>query len=372
VRIGVLTSSRADYGIYRPMLEALRADGGFDVRLIVFGTHLSPYHGYTVTQIEADNLAPICERLESLVLADSPEAISVAMGLTTTRFAAVWARWQGQFDLVLALGDRYEMFAAVTAAVPLGFRVAHLHGGETTLGAIDNVFRHAITLMSVVHFTSTARHAARVAELIGTDQNVFDVGALSLSNLLSVPLFSTAEFNDRFGIDLAKPTVLVTFHPETVAFERNREYAQELVAALDALPEQVLITMPNADTLGTVIRAELERFVVRANGRAVAVESLGTQGYFSAMKHCAYLIGNTSSGIIEAASLGRYVLDLGQRQAGRDAGPNVINCPVEHTAILEAAAQVRALGTYTGPNLYGDGSSAARIVTYLKTLQANA
>lgn len=370
MRLAVLTSSRADYGIYRPLLEALKAAGGFDVRLFVFGTHLSPYHGSTVAQIEADALAPIAERVESLVLADSPEAISTAMGLTLLKFSAVWARWQGQLDLVLALGDRFEMFAAVAAAVPLGFRVAHLHGGETTLGAIDNVFRHSLTLMAQVHFASTARHAARVAELVGSAQNVYDVGALSLSNLLSVPLYSTEEFTTQFGIDLSRPTVLVTFHPETVAFERNREYAQELVAALAALPEQVLITMPNADTLGTVIRGELERFVARSGGRAMAVESLGTKGYFSAMRHCAYLIGNTSSGIIEAASLGRYVLDLGDRQAGRDAGPNVINCPVERGAIVEAAAQVRALGAYDGPNLYGDGSTAGRIVTILQTFRA--
>ena len=369
MRLAVLTSSRAEYGIYRPLLEALRAEPGFDVRLFVFGTHLSPFHGFTVQQIEADGLAPISERVESLILGDSPEAISTAIGLTITKFSAVWTRWRDQLDLVLALGDRYEMFAAVAAALPLGIRIGHLHGGETTLGAIDNQFRHSITLMSSVHFTSTARHAARVAELVGSDRNVFDVGALSLSNLLSVPLYSTEEFRERFGIDLSRPTVLVTFHPETIAYERNREYARELVAALEALPEQVLITMPNADTLGSVIRGELERFVSRAAGKAVAVESLGTQGYFSAMRHCAYLIGNTSSGIIEAASLGRYVLDLGQRQAGRDAGPNVINVPVEKNAIVEAAARVRALGTYEGPKLYGDGSTAGRIVSHLKNLR---
>lgn len=372
LRLAVLTSSRADYGIYRPLLEILRRTPHFDVRLFVFGTHLSPYHGYTVAQIEADGLAPIAERVESLVLADSPEAISTAMGLTLTRFSAVWARWQGQLDLVLALGDRYEMFAAVAAAVPLGVRVAHLHGGETTLGAIDNVFRHSLTLMAQVHFATTAGHAARVAELIGTDHHVYNVGALSLSNLLSVPLYTQAEFREQYGLDLSVPTVLVTFHPETVAFERNREYAQELIAALDALPEQVLITMPNADTLGTVIRAELERFVARSDGRAVAVESLGTKGYFSAMRHCAYLMGNTSSGIIEAASLGRYVLDLGDRQAGRDAGPNVIHVPVERNAILAAAAAVRQRGAYDGPNLYGDGSTATQIVRLLQQLSPDA
>ncbi len=372
MRIGVLTSSRADYGIYRPLLEALRAAGGFDVQLFVFGTHLSPYHGATVRQIEADDLAPIAERIESLVLADSPEAISVAMGLTTTRFAAVWARWQGKLDLVLALGDRFEMFAAVAAAVPLGFRIGHLHGGETTLGAIDNVFRHSLTLMAQVHFASTARHAARVVELVGTDRHVFNVGALSLANLLTVPLLTTAEFAAKFGIDLARPTVLVTFHPETVAFERNQQYAEELVAALTELPEQILITMPNADTLGTVIRAALEEFVSAAGGRAVAIESLGTQGYFSAMQHCAYLIGNTSSGIIEAASLGRYVLNLGDRQAGRDAGENVRHCPVERTAIVRSATELSHLGAYTGPNLYGDSSAAARVVAQLQTLQLDA
>ena len=355
------------------MLLALAADPArFDARLFVFGTHLSPYHGRTVQQIEEDAILPIAERVESLVLGDSPEAISSAVGLTVTKFSAVWARWVGKLDLVLCLGDRYEMFGAVVAALPFGFRIGHLHGGETTLGAIDNVYRHSLTLMAQLHFVSTAGHAARVRELLGeaaaAQAGIYNVGALSLSNIRSLRLLTIPEFIERFGIDLSLPTVLVTFHPETVAFEQTEHHAAELVAALALLPEQVLITMPNADTLGSVVRVALTRFVEGSEGRARAVESLGTLGYFSAMRHCAYLLGNTSSGLIEAASLGRYVLNVGDRQAGREAGANVIQVPVERQAIVAAAAGVRGLPPYGGLNPYGDGSAATRVLDVLSAL----
>ncbi len=321
--------------------------------------------------IGQEAILPIAECVESLVLGDSPEAISTAVGLTATKFSSLWARWAPQLDLVLCLGDRYEMFAAVAAALPFGMRIGHFHGGETTLGAIDNAYRHSLTLMAQLHFVSTEGHATRVRQVLGeavATAQVHNVGALSLSNLRSLKLLSVEQFQQRFGIDLSQPTALVTFHPETVAFSQTAHHVAELVAALEELPEQVLITMPNADTLGSVVRAALAAFVERHPERAVAVESLGTLGYFSAMRHCAYLLGNTSSGLIEAASLGRYVLNLGDRQAGREAGPNVVPVPLERAAIVAAAAQIRHRPPYAGPNPYGDGSAADRVTAVLTSL----
>jgi GDP/UDP-N,N'-diacetylbacillosamine 2-epimerase (hydrolysing) len=220
MNIAVLTSSRADYGIYLPLLKKLRSDPYFSLKLIVFGTHVSSFYGLTKEQIVEDGF-DIYREVESLVLGDSPEAISSAMGLTLMKFSSLWAKEKSQVDLILCLGDRYEMFAAVMAAVPFNIPIAHIHGGETTTGAIDNTFRHALTLSATYHFASNQVHAGRIAQLKGEDRNIHNVGALSLDNLKEIELFTTTEFLARFGVDLTIPTVLVTYHPETVALEKN-------------------------------------------------------------------------------------------------------------------------------------------------------
>lgn len=368
MRIGVLTSSRADFGIYLPLLKRLKADDAFALEIIAFGTHLSPYHGYTIDQIQAAGF-DIKYKIENMVLADSSAAIATAMGLTTMKFADFWRDHTDEFDLVFCLGDRYEMFSAVMAGVPFQITFAHLHGGETTLGAIDNVFRHSITLAAKYHFTATEDAAERVRQLTGSNENVYYTGALSLDNLSDIELLSIAEFKEQWSIDLSKKTILTTFHPETVDYEGNERYADELVKAIQSLTAyQVLITMPNADTAGSIIRkALIANF--EDSDRVFLVENLGSKGYFSAMKYCAFLLGNTSSGIIEAASFGKYVINLGDRQKGRSAGNNVLHTLVNAGEIAKAVHGVESSGAIDIRNIYFNGGAAEHIIAVLKELK---
>ena len=368
MKVGILTSTRADYGIYYSLLRALKADPTVDFGLFVFGTHLSKGHGYTVSLIEADGYT-IYERVDTIPDEDDAMGISRAMGKTTTNFADVWERWANKLDVVIALGDRYEMFAAVAATVPFGLIVAHLHGGETSLGAIDDKFRHAITLMAALHFTATHAYADKVSELIGTHDGVHYVGAPSLDGLAELPLLTASEMLDRFGIDFEQPTILVTFHPETVAREKNQAYGEEVCTALNELTGrfQVVITMPNSDTMGSVLRKQFLA-LSEVNDRVITIENFGKIGYFSAMQHCAFLLGNTSSGIIEAASFKKYAINLGHRQKGRAHSGNLISIPVRKRMIIKSVTELEQSGlTYHGGNVYvRQGSAALEIVNALK------
>lgn len=364
--IGILTSSRADYGIYLPLLKTFKEDPDFNLKLIVFGTHLSPFHGYTINQIIEDGFK-VDYKIESMLVGDSPNAISTAMALTSLKFADFWKDHKEDFDLVFCLGDRYEMFAAVIAAIPYNIPFAHLHGGEKTLGAIDNVFRHAITLASKYHFVSCKEHSDRVAELIETAENIFNVGALSLDNLDSLVLLSKEEFRSKFGVDLNKPTILVTVHPETVSLEHNAEDIEELANSLLELKKyQVLLTLPNADTSGNVIRKRVLQLPIESNNRIQCFENLGTQGYFSAMKYCSFLLGNTSSGIIEAASYSKWVINLGNRQEGRNQSENCYNVPFHKYMISQTVDKIENQFVYPGVNIYYKGNAAKNICAILK------
>jgi len=366
-RIAILTSSRADYGIYLPLLKALNEDPFFDLHIIAFGTHLSPFHGNSIDQIINDGFE-VAYRIESMLVGDSPNAIATAIALTSLKFADFWKEHQMDFDLVFCLGDRYEMFAAVTAGIPFNIPFAHLHGGETTLGAIDNIFRNTITHASKHHFVSCEAHGERVAELTGKNENMYNVGALSLDNLTTLSLLSVDEFLNRFKIDLNHPTVLVTVHPETVSYGKNEVYAEEIARTLLNLKRyQVLITLPNADTAGTVLRNRFLKLPVESENRIHCIENLGSQGYFSAMKYCSFLLGNTSSGIIEAASFGKWVINVGDRQKGRHQSQNIIDVPFDHEIILKQIKKTKQNTPYTGTNIYYQGNAAQKICTILKT-----
>lgn len=364
--IAVLTSSRADYGIYLPLLKALKEDPFFELHIIAFGTHLSPFHGETINQIIED-LFEVEYRIESILVGDSPNAIATAMSLTALKFAEFWKEHHMDFDLVFCLGDRYEMFAAVSAGIPFNIPFAHIHGGETTLGAIDNIFRHSITLASQYHFVSCEMHGKRVAELTRIDENIYNVGALSLDNLIMLPLLSTDEFLNRFNIDLNLSTILVTVHPETVSYEKNKDYAEEIARTLLALEcYQVLITLPNADTAGAIIRKRFLKLPSETNQRIRCTENLGTRGYFTAMKYCSFLLGNTSSGIIEAATLGKWVINVGNRQKGRHQSQNIIDVPFNRDIIFKQIKKIEHNFQYTGTNIYYQGNAARTICSILK------
>ena len=368
MKVALISCGRSDYSIYLPLIKKLKADPFFNLDIIAFGTHVSQFYERTVNMFYKDGF-DVAYELESLVLGDSPEAISSAMGLTTIKFSSIWAL--EDYDMIIVLGDRYEMFSAIVASVPFNIPVAHLHGGETTEGAFDDMFRHSITAMSKLHFVSTTGHAKRVGQIIGKNEHIYHVGAPALDNLYDLELLSIEKFKEVWNIDLSKPTVLVTYHPETVASNKNVEYVRELCKAMARLDKQFVITMPNNDTMGTVIRTELLNFIGDNTEKYKVVEVLGAIGYYSCMKNCDFLLGNTSSGIIEAASFNRYVINIGDRQKGRESGANVIHVPAESNIIVETANNISSLPPYTDGNIYGNGDTCSKILTIMKDYHKN-
>ncbi|MFD1551234.1 UDP-N-acetylglucosamine 2-epimerase (hydrolyzing) [Putridiphycobacter roseus] len=366
MKIGVLTSSRADFGIYLPLLKKLQADTYFELELIIFGTHLSKAHGETIQEIIQYNFNPT-HQLNTYLPSDSPLALSKAIAHTSNLFADFWANHT--FDMVISLGDRYEMYAAVSAASPFNINIAHLHAGETTLGAIDNAYRHCISLFSKYLFVTTEKYKKRAAEIVEASTQIYNVGALSVDNLANIPYLSIPEFKAKFGIDLSKPTILSTFHPETVSFEKNEAYIDALLKSFEQLIShyQIVITMPNTDTMGQMVRDKILAFQQKQPLLKV-VESFGMLGYLSCMKHAAFLLGNTSSGFVEATYFPKYVINLGERQKGRLETKNILTTPVEASAILAKVAQIEKLPLLKNLNIYGDGNTAEKIITILKSL----
>lgn len=372
MRIGLLTSSRADYGIYKPLIKALLEDNAFSLKIIAFGTHLSPYHGYTIQNILADNYS-VDYTISSLLVSDDESSIASSCAITSLKFADFWANYKEEFDLVLCLGDRFEMYAAVSAAIPFGVRFAHLYGGDTTIGAIDNIYRHMITLASSYHFVSLEQSGKRVAEIIGSNDNIYIIGNLSLDNVKDLKLLNKKEFEYKWGINLEIPTILVTVHPETIAPELNNQYLDEILKALRSIANeyQVIITMPNADTNGIIFRVGFNALKNELGDQLHLVENFGSQSYFTCMQYSKFLIGNTSSGIVEAASFNKYVINVGDRQKGRFAGENVLHVPFNSELIKSAICQARLLGEYQGVNPYFRNNVAQSILSILKELHSD-
>jgi GDP/UDP-N,N'-diacetylbacillosamine 2-epimerase (hydrolysing) len=365
VNIGILTSSRADYSIYFPLIKALEKLPNTSVDIIAFGTHLSEKYGYTVNQILADGFEVLHRIENTFALGDSPKDISDAMGNTLLQFSKFWQ--SNQFDLVFCLGDRYEMFAAVSASVPFQVKIAHLYGGEKTEGAIDDCLRHALSVMSKYHFAACEAYKNRVIELISNAENVFNFGHLSIDNLERLPLLNIEELQIKTGVDFAKQTILCTFHPETVNYESNTRYAQEICDAFSELTEfQILITMPNSDTGGAIIRSSIEK-LAESNPNIITTENLGTIGYLSAMKYCKMMVGNTSSGFVEASYFPTTVINLGERQTGRIITPNIFNTPIQKQQIIDAVRK-NINNTYenTKIQIYGSGNTAELICNELQ------
>ncbi len=364
MRIAVLTSSRADYSILSPLLFKIQKDDFFELNLICFGSHLSEKHGKTMNLILKDGFE-VHYAFNTNPLSDKPNSISNSIGNTIKKFTKIWSK--EKYDLVLAIGDRYEMFAACVSTIPFNIPIAHIHGGETTLGAFDDSFRHSISQMSTIHFTATEKYKNRVIEIKGENNNVFNVGALSIDNLMSLTLLSKLEFKEKFTIDISLPSILITFQPETVGFELNKRYVKILIDSLNEITEyQLIITMPNADTMGNYIRRELEKFIKKSKN-AIKIESFGTIGYLTCMKYCSMMLGNTSSGFIEAAYFPKYVINIGRRQEGRILTPNINSIDIDKNQILNAVNNYKDFKRSKYDGIYGNGHAGEKIISILKT-----
>ncbi len=367
--ITAVTGARSDYGILRPILRRIAADADLRLEVMVTGMHLSPAYGLSVRQIEEDGY-PIRERIDSLLSSDTPQAVAQSMGLTVLGFSQAFAR--ATPEVLLLLGDRTETLAAAVAALPFRIPIVHVHGGEVTEGAIDDAARHCITKLAHVHCVSTADFARRVIQLGEPPARVHVTGAPGLDAILETPLFSEEEFHEQFGISLETPPIAVTFHPVTQEFQETDSQITRLLEALARFDLPIVFTYPNSDTSGQVIIARIDEFV-RRNPRAKAVVNLGSRGYFSLMSRARAMVGNSSSGIIEAASFRLPVVNVGTRQHGRPQPANVIqatNDTQEIAAAIERALSPSFRGSLDNlENIYGDGRAAARIVDILKRLE---
>ena len=366
-----VTVGRSDWGIYRPVLQAIERDSQLKSHLIAGGAHLLPEHGSTLETIEADGFE-VHDQLDMLLSDDTPVGVAKSMGLGTLGFADLYNRIRP--DMLLLLGDRFEMHAAAVAAIPFKIPMAHIHGGEVSQGAIDDCLRHAITKYSHLHFPSTVENAQRIMQLGEEPWRITVSGAPALDNLAIHSLLSNEELAKRIGIRLPEKPLLVCYHPVTLQFEKTEQQAQELVAALDFYKGPIVVTRPNADVGNQSIVRIFEQFsATRSNVQLV--DNLGTQAFFSLMNESSAMVGNSSSGIIEAASFHLPVVNIGLRQGGRAQSNNVINCDCNRLAI-EGAIQ-RAISeefcqhVKQVVNIYGDGSAAEKIVARLKSVALN-
>jgi len=365
-RIGVVTVARSDYGIYLPILHRIQAEPGLALNLIVSGMHLSPEFGETVEHIRNDGFE-IAECIDTLVSSDLPVGTAKSMGLGVIGFAQYFCR--GTTDLLVVLGDRYEMFCAALAAVPFRIPIAHVHGGELTRAAIDDALRHSITKLSHIHFASTRVYAERIRQMGEEPWRIHHSGAPGLDNLKTMKLLPALELENMFGLNLAEPPLLVTFHPVTLEYDEAERQLKELMAVLEEAGKPVIFTLPNADTKGRLIGECLKRYV-QTHPEARMVENFGTQGYFSLMALALAMIGNSSSGIIEAASFELPVVNIGNRQAGRIRGRNVIDVGYGRADIkrgLQTALNGKFRDSLKGmSNPYGSGGASDEIVRVLK------
>jgi len=366
-KICVLTACRAEYGLLKPVVLALKNEAGFNVEVVVTGMHLSPEFGLTYKEIERDGIE-ISEKIPILLSSDTPAGISKTMGLAMIGFGDYFER--SRPDMLIVLGDRYETAAVCCAAVNARVPIAHLYGGETTEGAVDEAYRHSITKMSYLHFTSTKEYRKRVIQLGESPERVYNVGALGIENILSVPPMPLNELEDSISFKLNMPYAVVTFHPVTIENNTAEEQIDELLKAIEHFPDMKFIfTKANADAGGRIINKKIDMFAEN-HDNVFAADSLGVKKYLSAVKYSSAVIGNSSSGIIEVPSFGVPTVNIGDRQKGRVQADSVINCLPECDEIIKAVEKTQTAEFRTKAkntiNPYGDGNTSGKIISALK------
>jgi GDP/UDP-N,N'-diacetylbacillosamine 2-epimerase (hydrolysing) len=356
----------------RWVMEEIQASSVLELRVIVTGAHLSPEFGMTASEIESDGFA-IDQRVEMLLSADTPTAITKSIGLGMIGFADALAAIKP--DILLALGDRYEILAAVTAALVARIPVAHVHGGETTQGAIDEAIRHSVTKMSQLHFVAAQAYRNRVIQLGEEPSRVFCVGGLGVEGIRRTTLLNRAALEDSLGIRFLERNLLVTFHPVTLETQTAESQMDELLAALaNLLDTAIVFTMPNSDTDGRVLLEKIKMFCA-SHKNAYWFSSLGHPRYLSCLPQVDAVVGNSSSGLTEAPTFKVATVNIGDRQLGRLRAQSVIDCSPTRESIADALATVYSPGFRTKllavVNPYGDGGAASAIVQTLERCVGN-
>lgn len=333
-KICVATGTRAEYGILKPLIDKIYHSKECELQLAVTGMHLSTEFGLTYREIEKDGY-PITAKIEMLLSADTPAGITKSMGVELIGFADYFAVHQP--DLVIILGDRYEMLMVASAALIARIPIAHIHGGEVTEGAVDEAIRHSITKMSQLHFVSTEEYRRRVIQMGEQPDTVYNVGALGVENVKSIRLLDREQLEKEIDFKFSDKTVLVTFHPVTLEKMTAKEQFSNLLKVLDRHEElRIIFTKANADTDGRIINEMIDDFSSKNKKRCAAYTSLGQLRYLSAVRQCCAVVGNSSSGIIEVPSFGIPTVNIGDRQRGRVCAESVISCGNTIEEIQEA------------------------------------
>jgi GDP/UDP-N,N'-diacetylbacillosamine 2-epimerase (hydrolysing) len=373
-KICVVTGSRAEYGLLFWLMKKIEQQAGLKLQIIVTGMHLSPEFGLTYRDIENDGFV-VTRKVEMLLSSDTPVGITKSIGVGVSGMADAFEELNP--DLIILLGDRFELLAAATAALIRKLPIAHLHGGETTEGAFDEAIRHSITKMSHLHFTATEHYRRRVIQLGEHPRTVFNVGGLGIDNINNLNLLSRPKLEEKIGLKLAKKNLLVTFHPSTLESDDPSRQFKSTLEALEKYREaNILFTKTNADTNGRIINQMIDEFVEVNRERSVAHTSLGQLSYLSALKHVDGVVGNSSSGLIEAPSLLTGTINIGNRQKGRTKAITVIDCLPHCEEILKALDKLYSqsfqdkLAVVVNP--YGVGGAALKIVKVLRGLDIKA
>jgi len=368
-KICVVTGTRAEHGLLFWLMKGIQASDDLRLQLVVTGMHLSPEFGCTYQQIEEDGFI-IDRKVDMSLSSDSPVGISKSMGLAMSGFADVFAELKP--DIIVVLGDRFEIFSAVSAAMIARIPIAHLHGGEATEGVIDEPIRHSITKMSHLHFTSTKEYRNRVIQLGEQPERVFNFGAMGIDNIKRLKLLSREAFEESIGFKLADKNLLVTFHPVTLEDSTAEEQFSNILLALDELEEtHFIFTKANADSGGRIINQMIDDYIMRHSYKSVAHTSLGQLRYLSALQYVDGVVGNSSSGLIEVPSFGIGTINVGDRQRGRIKAGSVIDCTPDIDSLREALGRLYSetfrdyLKTVSNP--YGDGGAAEKVLEVLRT-----
>ncbi|MGK5092825.1 UDP-N-acetylglucosamine 2-epimerase [Deltaproteobacteria bacterium TL4] len=370
VKVMVVTTGRADYGLLFPLIQKMLEDKRFELQLVATGSHLSAFYGNTLEAIQKDGIQ-VQDTIEMTSSDDSENAICHAIAAGLGGFSELFH--QKAPDLLIVLGDRYELLSVCIAALMHKVLIAHIHGGEVTYGALDDPIRHALTKMATFHFPSIEAYGRRIIQMGESRDRVFVVGALGIDNIKIRSLLSPSELKAHTGVDFEKGVALMTYHPVTLDhYESAKQQVQQVLNAVLKTDLFTLVTMPNADSAGKVIYQELAAYEQRFPHRIKLIKSLGQQGYLSAMNYARLMLGNSSSGILESASFKLPVVNIGDRQAGRFKPENVIDCSCSESSILKALelagsdSFTHSLRQLTNP--YGDGNTASRIIEKLASV----
>lgn len=369
-KICVVTGTRAEYGLLFWLMKEIKGDPDLELQLIVTGMHLSPEFGLTYKAIEEDGFI-INEKVEMLLSSDTPVGIAKSIGLATIGFADALDRLQP--DILVILGDRYEILAAAQAALVAKIPVAHLHGGEVTEGVIDEAIRHSVTKMSHFHFVAAEPYRQRIIQLGESPERVLNFGTPALDNIKKLNLLNRKELEESIGFRLGKLNFLVTYHPVTLSDKGSEQPVNALLKALDNFPDaKIIFTKPNSDTGGRIIINLIDDYVAKRSHRAAAYTSLGQLRYLSAIKHVDVVMGNSSSGLIEAPAFKKPTVNLGDRQLGRLKAASVIDCKEDTESIVAAIKKALSpdfqysLSKVVSP--YGNGNASYKIKEYLKNV----